>query len=160
MTKLLRRSVDGVVAGAAGTIAMGGMSFFLRRMVEPNTHVGKTHYESVVERAVLLADPEHEMEPNLRVRLGELLHIGFGAFWGLAFAHAFGRRHVRPIRDGGVFGLALWVGAFGGYMPALGISRSLRQMKFYELGRTLLCHLTFSITTVTFLRSLRSRSRE
>jgi Family of unknown function (DUF6789) len=158
MTKLTTRSIEGLVAGAAGTIAMGGMSFFLRRMVEPTNPIGKTHYEAVVESVAGATNGDDEIEPALRIRLGELLHLGFGAFWGLVFALSFRRSRVRPIRDGGVFGLVLWVGAFGGYMPAMGISRSLRQMKPYELMRTLLCHLTYSITTITFLRTMRSRS--
>ncbi len=159
MNRLLARSLGGLAAGAAGTVAMGGMSFLLRRMVEPTEPISKTHYEMVVEWVAEKAGNEGEIEPASRIRQGELLHLGFGAFWGLVFALMFRRRIVRPLPHGIVYGTTLWTGAFGGYMPVFGISRSLKEMNNYELLRTLVCHLTYAVTTTTFLKAFRSQSR-
>ena len=158
MRRLIGRSLGGFAAGAAGTVAMGGMSFLLRRMVEPNEPIGKTHYEQVIEWAAEKSGKEEEIDPASRVRQGELLHLGFGAFWGVVFALLFRRRKVRPLLHGSMFGITLWTGAFGGYMPALGVSRSLKNMNAYEFLRTLLCHLTYAVTTATFMKAFRSAS--
>lgn len=158
MKRLLARALTGLAAGTAGTVAMGGMSFLLRRMVEPTEPIGKTHYEMVVEWVADRGIGDPEMESASRVRKGELLHLGFGAFWGLVYSVVFGNRVVRPLRHGIAYGTTLWTGAFGGYMPALGISKSIKEMDSYELLRTLACHATYAITTATFLKSFRSRS--
>jgi len=151
-------ALGGLAAGVAGTVAMGGAAFLVRRMVEPTKPVGKTHYESVIEWATGSDNDDHEMEPATRIRSGELLHLGFGAFWGMVFAIVTAKRTVRPIADGTTFGLILWLGAFGGYLPVLGISRSLREMGNFERLRTLIAHLTFGVTTFTFLRAFGSES--
>ena len=158
MKRLIGPAVGGLAAGVAGTVAMGGMSFLLRRMVEPNEPISKTHYEQVVEWIAEKSGREEEIDPASRVRQGEMLHLGFGASWGLVFAVMFHRRKVRPVVHGSIYGVALWTGAFGGYLPALGISRSLKNMNAYEFFRTLVCHLTYAITTVTFLKAFRSRA--
>jgi uncharacterized membrane protein YagU involved in acid resistance len=187
MIRLIGRALGGLAAGAMGTIAMGGTSFFIRRMVEPTKPVSKTHYEAVVEWAVETAgsqtaahaettvDPENDVDtdqsveepateaPTLdvetRIRAGELTHIGFGAVWGAIFAVALRNKDVKPLTQGAAAGIALWVGAFEGYMPALGITKSLRQMKPYELARTFACHLVYAVTTFTFIRAFSSNRR-
>lgn len=155
MKKLIGPSLRGFAAGTVGTVAMGGMSFLLRRMVEPNQPIGKTHYEKVVEWAAEKAGKEEEIDPASRVRQGEMLHLGFGALWGLVLALLLRRRQVRPLLHGSIFGATLWTGAFGGYLPALGISRSFREMNAYEFLRTVVCHLTYAVTTATFLKAFR-----
>lgn len=152
MITLLGRAIGGLLAGAMGTIGMAGTAFTIRRMVEPTAPIGKTHYEGVVE----WANGGNEMVPETRVRAGELTHIGFGALWGMIFAIVMGRRTIKPLTNGIISGLVLWLGAFGGYMPTLGISRSLKAMGNYERGRTLASHLAFAITTFTFLKAFRS----
>lgn len=151
MTTFLGRVVGGLIAGAMGTIGMAGMSFTIRRMVEPTAPIGKTHYESVVE----WANGGEDMQPETRVRVGELTHFGFGALWGMIFSVFMGGRRIKPVADGTVSGLVLWLAAFGGYMPQLGISKSLAEMGNYERSRTLASHLAFAITTFTFLKAFR-----
>lgn len=186
MIRFVARVIGGAAAGAMGTIAMGGTSFFMRRMVEPGKPISKTHYEAVVEWAVERAGgpqavhadapaaaadaseadvdepaesaaPAPILDEATRIRAGELTHIAFGAFWGAVFAVLMRNTQFRPMKHGVTAGLVLWVGAFEGYMPALGITRSLRQMKPYELFRTLVCHLVYAVTTFTFLRAFSSR---
>ena len=181
MIRLIGRALGGLAAGAMGTIAMGGTSFFIRRMVAPTAPISKTHYESVVEWVVATAgsqtsahietdanaeSEQHEDEtpqerPTLdvatRIRAGELTHIGFGAAWGAIFAIFLRNKDVKPLTQGAAAGIALWVGAFGGYMPALGITKSLRQMTPYERGRTFICHVVYAVTTFTFLRAFTSK---
>ncbi len=154
---LMRRSMKGLLAGTCGTIAMGGFAFLARRMVEPDKPMGKTHYESVVEWASKQAAPEREIAPADRIRIGELTHLGFGAFWGMIFSIVNGDEAIKPVSKGIAWGTALWAAAFSGYMPALGISRSLRQMGNYERLRTLGSHLVFATFTWVFLEAFRTR---
>lgn len=149
-----KRALSGLVAGTCGTIAMGGFAFLSRRMVEPGAPIGKTHYESVVERAASVVSPEVELEAATRIRLGELAHLGFGAFWGMVFALTMGERPISPVARGLSWGTALWAVAFTGYMPSLGISRSLRQMGNYERLRTLGSHVVFATFTWVFLAQM------
>ena len=155
--RLIRRSVKGLLAGTCGTIAMGGFAFLARRMVEPEKPMGKTHYESVVEWASGLAAPEREIAVADRIRIGELTHLGFGAFWGMIFSVINGDKTIKPLSNGAAWGTALWAVAFSGYMPALGISKSLREMGNYERLRTLGSHLVFATFTWVFLEAFRNR---
>lgn len=140
-------------SGAWGVLGMAGVAFTIRRLVEPEKPIGKTHYESVVELGYTLVDPSSPLPAARRIRLGEAAHLAFGAFWGLVFQTLSGRRTTRPWRDGAVFGIALWAAAFAGYMPALGISRPLWRMKAHEFFRTLAAHIVYGITTALALES-------
>ena len=153
---MISSAAKGFLAGAAGTIAMGGTAFLIRRMVEPTKPIGKTHYEAVVEWVAESTGEDTKLDQATRIRAGELLHIGFGAFWGAVFGVLTRKRAARPLTDGTTYGLILWLGAFGGYMPSIGISSSLREMGNYERLRTLASHLVYAITTFTFMKALRS----
>ena len=146
----------GFVAGLWGVLAMAGITWVIRRFVEAEAPVGKMHYERVVEKAhdaVLGAD--RDLDDVTRIRLGETAHLLFGAFWGACFALVLRNRHIRPWSHGVVAGTALWLGAFAGYLPALKIASPLWQMGIYRAARTWVTHVTFSVTTLMILRSMR-----
>jgi len=149
----------GLLAGAWGVLGMAGVSFTARRLVEPTKPIGKTHYESVVERANAALDTGTDLTDERRIRLGEGAHVGFGAFWGAVLAVVSRTTPLRPWRDGILAGTGLWLAAFGGYMPALGISRSLAEMGPYERFRTWISHAVFAVTTLHVLSSARGSSR-
>lgn len=146
----------GLLAGVWGVLGMAGVSFTIRRFVEPTKPIGQTHYESVVEWARELPVAGSEtLEPETRVRTGEMAHLSFGAFWGVVLQFLTRRTELRPWVHGGLFGIAIWLLAFAGYMPALGISRPLWRMRPHEFLRTLAAHITFATTTCLVLRSMR-----
>lgn len=145
---------SGLLAGAWGVLGMAGTSFTMRRLVEPGAPIGKTHYESVIEHAHHFAGGELSVER--RIRLGEVAHLAFGAMWGAVLSVLLGDRSISTWRHGAAAGSALWLAAFSGYMPALGISRPLWRMKPYEFLRTWVSHVAYATTTLMALRSLRS----
>lgn len=146
----------GFMAGAVGLLAMLGVTFLIRRFVEGNTPNPKMHYEAVVEKGYqVVAGEKAELDEDIRIRLGETAHLLFGAFWGIVFALLLRNREIRPIRQGATLGTTLWFGAFAGYLPALKIAKPLWQMGLYRAARTLVTHITFSVTTLLVLRSLR-----
>lgn len=155
MSKFASTTLLGLAAGASGTVVMAGTSFIMRRMIEPDQPISKTHYEAVVEWVAGKGDGTPNMEVEQRIRIGEMTHLGFGALWGALFALRYRNKDINPLALGAVYGTALWAGAFGGYMPALGITKSIAEMDTYERSRTLLCHFMYATGTFTFLKAFR-----
>lgn len=139
---------------------MAGVSFTMRRMVEPTAPIGTTHYEKVVVSAqkVLLPDSE-PLDKETQVRIGEVSHLAFGGFWGIIFAFAMRHNDIKPLVQGVSFGTAVWALAFGGYMPVLDISRGIKDMDAYEVSRTWLCHVTYAATMALLLDEFRNSRR-
>lgn len=152
----------GFVSGAWGTAAMAGTALTIRRLARPPGEVGKTHYECVVEwvwaRLPSLAGQVELTSPR-RCRTGEAIHFLFGGVGGMAFAAitSRARRHPDPVLAGGAFGTAMWLAAFGGYMPGLGITGGLRDWDGHERLRTFGAHAAYGITTGLVFDALQRR---
>ena len=149
-------AIRGFVAGVLGVIGMAGVSFTMRRMVEPTKPIGTTHYEKVVEKSRSTFQPEAEpLDKETQVRIGEVAHLAFGGFWGVIFAFAMRHNDIKPLAHGVAFGTAVWALAFGGYMPKLDISRGVKDMDAYEASRTWLCHITYASVMALLLDQAR-----
>lgn len=150
---LLTTIVRGFASGVWGVVAMAGISFTVRRFVEPGVPLGKFHYESVVEAAHAALTPEETTLAHIdRIRLGEVAHLSFGGVWGVVFALLTRGRAIRPWLMGTSAGTAVWLGAFAGYMPRLKLSEALWEMKPYGVFRTWISHVVFAIATFLALR--------
>jgi len=135
---------------------MVGITFIIRRFAEPDTPTPKMHYEAVVEWAHdAVMEGSGELDRRQRIYLGEAAHLLFGGLWGIAFALLLRSKAIRPWPQGARLGTALWLGAFAGYLPALKIAKPLWKMGAYRAARTWITHVTFSVTTLTVLRSMR-----
>jgi uncharacterized membrane protein YagU involved in acid resistance len=153
-------AIRGFIAGVLGVIGMAGVSFTMRRMVEPTKPIGTTHYEKVVEKSRATFQPGSEpLDKETQVRIGEVSHLAFGGVWGVIFAFAMRNNDIKPLVHGVAFGTAVWGLAFGGYMPALGISRGIKDMDAYEAARTLLCHATYASVMALLLEEMRNPRR-
>jgi len=74
----------GFVSGVLGVIGMAGVSFPMRRMVEPNKPIGTTHYEKVVEKSRSTFQPDAEpLDKETQIRIGEVGHLAFGGYMPL-----------------------------------------------------------------------------
>jgi len=156
----MRNIIGGFLAGCAGTIGMAGVSITMRRMVEPQAPMGTTHYEKVVEKTRELVQPgEDPLDKDTQIRVGELTHLAFGGLWGIVFALAMRNSQIKPLVHGVAAGSAIWALAFGGYMPALGISRGVKDMDLYEASRTLLCHMTYATVMALIVDELQNPNR-
>ena len=154
-------AIRGFVAGMCGVIGMAGVSFTMRRMIEPNKIIGTTHYEKVVEKSRSTFQPNADpLDKELQIRIGEVGHLAFGGVWGVVFAFAMRNNNIKPLVHGVAFGTAVWALAFGGYMPALGISRGIKDMDAYEASRTWLCHITYASVTAALVEELRNPKRK
>ena len=151
---MIARILRGVVSGAWGVLAMAGVSITTRRFVEPTAPLPRMHYEAVVETVHDAVNPDRKLDVETRIRLGEAAHLGAGAFWGAVFALMTRKGDVgNPITKGAVWGTAVWVGAFAGYMPRFKISKALWEMSPYELFRTWISHTVYATATFLALRS-------
>ncbi|MGI9605694.1 MAG: hypothetical protein ACR2P0_06100 [Acidimicrobiales bacterium] len=156
----MRTIIRGFVAGMFGTIGMAGVSFTMRRIIEPTSPIRPTHYEKVVVKAreTLLPDAE-PLDRDTQIRIGEASHIGFGGLWGIVFALGMRNKEIRPLTHGIALGTGVWALAFGGYMPMLDISKGIKDMDAYEASRTFLCHVTHASVTMLLIDQMRDARR-
>lgn len=152
-TTLPRTVIRGFASGVWGVVAMAGISFTVRRFVEPGKPLGKFHYESVVEAAHGAVSDKQLVEID-RIRLGEAAHLSFGGVWGVVYALLTRGRTIRPWLMGTTAGTIVWLGAFAGYMPRLKLSEALWEMSPYGMFRTWISHVVFSIATFLALRKV------
>lgn len=154
-------AAKGFLSGVLGTVGMAGASITMRRFVQPQAPMGKTHYENVVEVTHRTARPNADaIDRDLQIRLAEIAHLGFGGFWGIVWALLRGDGKIRPFVEGTAFGTVVWAFAFGMYMPKFKLAKALWNMDAYELSRTWLSHAAYGVTTSLVLASQRKRSSE
>jgi uncharacterized membrane protein YagU involved in acid resistance len=157
---LVGTATRGAVAGLWGVAGMAGVITTLRRALVPPDEVTITHPEKVVLRIRQALGVEDELDVMTRRRLGDALHFGFGATWGAVYAIATRKREVDPLLGGAAAGSALWLTAFWGYMPALGVHPGAWTWDKREYVLTGSAHLAFGMTMATVLKALRRRHVE
>lgn len=155
-----RVATTGAAAGLWGVAGMAGVITTLRRALVPPEQLITTHPEKVIERAwqAVGGDPA-ELDVMTRRRLGDALHFGFGAFWGAVYALATQHRELDPVKSGLLVASALWVGAFCGYMPLLGIQEGAWRWRGRELLLTGSAHAAYGVTMTVVLAGLRALRR-
>jgi putative membrane protein len=123
-TPRLDRSLEDLLKGAAaGAIATVPMSIFmvLGWMLLPRRErYALPPYEvtgEVLEKAGL---DDHMDEPQLTTAT-LLAHFGFGAATGALYGRLEDNLPLQPALKGAVAGLAVWVGSYLGWIPALDI---------------------------------------
>ena len=149
----------GFAAGLWGVAGMAGVITTLRRALVPPDEVITTHPELVVERIKRAIGYEGDLDPMTRRRLADILHFGFGATWGTVYAVLTRDRDVDPLLGGAAAGSLLWVSAFWGYLPALGVQPGAWTWEKREHLLTGSAHLAYGMTMATVLHSLKSRRR-
>ncbi|WP_245657826.1 DUF1440 domain-containing protein [Herbidospora mongoliensis] len=108
MKELSAGAVGGLLAtGAMSLVMLAGHRMGLLEEQPPKRII----------RAVL-PGPRHRPKPGEKT-LAVLSHFGFGAAAGSAFALAT-RQHRPPASVGAGYGLAIWLAAYQGWVPALG----------------------------------------
>ncbi len=148
----------GAVAGAVGVAAMAGVITSLRRALLTTEELAgaKWHPEKVVESLAAKAGYS-EIDDRTRRRLGDFIHYGYGAMWGVALALATKDGRPSALRHGAPLAAGLWGLGFGAVLPAVGAHPPFWTWKTpREFILTGTAHLTWGVTTATVLRGLRS----
>ena len=110
--------VDGALGGVAGTATMSALMLAAQRA----GLMGQQPPEKIAEAAVHRAGVRG-LSGGQQNALAVAGHFGFGASMGMAFGLLHRRlgRRVPAVVGGGLFGVAVWAGAYRGVVPALGI---------------------------------------
>ena len=119
----------GAIAGAAATAAMGPLTTYLqnhapepakREETATSERLGAPPTVKVAEKA---ADAVGTSLPEGRRSLaGNVVHYGFGTFWGAALGALAARWRTLPPGTGVALGILLWMTADEAALPALGLS--------------------------------------
>lgn len=152
--------LNGFVSGVLATAAMSGLSSAITRVKQPlgpSTPRGPKHYEMVGVRLVqMLAGDQAELNESARIRLGEALHSVFGGIMGVGFIKGTERLPIPAALRGTVHGVGLWLGAFAGYFPLLGISEGVWAWDGEDARRSFRSHLTYGNAVMLMTRGWRS----
>lgn len=146
-------TMRGVAAGMLGVAGMAGVITTLRRALLTSEQLGasRTHPEKIVQRAADAIGVE-ELGDQTRRRLGDLIHFGYGATWGVALATLTKSRPVHILAHGFGLGLGLWAFGFNALLPAIGAHPGTWTWKRREFVLTLSAHVAYGLVTAGTLR--------
>lgn len=173
-----KRLAMGLAGGAAGLVAMQLVQRVTRPLVKPRPHkptdvfetersmspLGTHHHpdESATDAIARLGYTKiagQEPSPKLKKALSWGVHIGYGlavaSLWGLARGTRSRRTRVRHIvRDGLVFGAALWLAGDELAVPLLGLADKPTAYSPSSHVQALAAHLGYGVATTAATRYL------
>ena len=164
---LFRSALYGLLAGAAGTLAMdltwyvryrrgGGSTSFLAwetaeglrswNDASAPAKVGKLLYETIIHR---------ELPPSQARVTTNVMHWSYGVQWGAVLSTALGSsRHVR-IWHAPLFGALVWLASYL-ELPIAGFYKPIWEYDWHTLWQDLSAHLVYGTACVlTFWRMFR-----
>jgi uncharacterized membrane protein YagU involved in acid resistance len=115
-SKLVQGAAAGFVATAPMSISML-IGWALLPKQEKYPLAPRLITEQITERVGL----EDQMSENQLVGLTIFSHFGYGALFGALYALFEGRLRTPSRLKGTLAGLALWIGSYLGWLPAMGI---------------------------------------
>lgn len=149
MNRYLRGAIAGVIATGVMTLVISaGQRLGLLR-TPPPTQITTTATNRIG------IDPE---PPESGFNTGTLLaHAGFGAVAGTIYVLI---RRILPhsrIAAGAIYGGAIWVSAYGGYLPALDLYPSPDDDRHSRTAVMIAAHMVYGVTLTEAERWLASR---
>jgi hypothetical protein len=156
----------GALAGAAATAAMGPLTSYLsRHQAEPT----RRQERSVSER---LGDPPTvkvarkaaaalatSVPPWRHSLAGNVVHYGFGTFWGAVLGGLSARWRTLPPGTGVALGILLWLSMDEAALPALGLGAKPSDYPRETHVRVLAGHVFYGILLDRGLAVLRAAAR-
>ena len=144
----IRQVVYGAVAGAIGAACMTPLRLLARRHGVIDKTVSQTAEEWLASRS----RARRIREPAFHHVLDQVLHVGYGAVLGIAYAVIAGRR--RGLGSGHALGVATWMIGSWGVMPALGAKRQPWRKRWTENAVDFLAHDLFGVVTALVSREM------
>jgi uncharacterized membrane protein YagU involved in acid resistance len=148
-----RKLVEGA---AAGLIATAPMSVFmligwtLLPQREKYPLPPRLITEEITERIGI----DDRLSENQLVGFTIFSHFGYGALFGLLYALFEERMSMHFSLKGVVAGLALWIGSYLGWLPALGILRPAAQHPWRRNLLMIVAHVVWGVTLSVLTRKL------
>jgi hypothetical protein len=142
----------GAIAGAAASAAMGPLTTYLskhqpeharRQELAVNERLGAPPTVKVAEKAAFTVG---KALPSHRQSLaGNVVHFGFGTFWGAALGALSARWKPLPPGAGVALGILLWLSMDEGALPALGLSGKPKEYPRETHARSLAAHVVYGV---------------
>jgi len=159
MSLVVRRAAVGIAAGLAGGAAMNVFSRIVAgdrhgRGVQPRQAKRSPNVDAAVKTGVgaYRAVTGHEPPRRLRPALGSASHYAFSASLGMTYAIASDTLPIIRTGFGTVFGALVWALADEIITPALGLSRSPRELPIGVHAYSLGGHEVFGATVEAITR--------
>ncbi len=99
------------------------------------------------------------MTENKMVGLTIFSHFGYGALCGALYAMLQESLRMHSSLKGGLAGLALWVGSYLGWLPAMGILSSAVRHPWRRNLLMIVAHLIWGVTLGEVTRKLNTNHR-
>jgi uncharacterized membrane protein YagU involved in acid resistance len=152
----VRKGFKGAVAGFIATVPMTifmliGWRFLPRREKYPLPP--RLITEEITERLGI----EDEMSEEQLVAATLASHFGYGALFGAIYSTFDKKLPIHPSFKGALTGLAIWVGSYLGWLPALGILRSAIRHPWQRNLLMIVAHLVWGVTLGEVMHKLNSR---
>jgi putative membrane protein len=162
----LREVALGLVAGLAGGLLGAGVMSAGHALA---TRVAGQHFTApdsnqpdstvlVAERISALVRGRPLDEPEKPVA-GHLVHYLFGGATGLVYGAIAPVFPIITVGAGALYGIAVYVGAHGTVVPALGLARSPLRSPWKKEALELLLHVAYGVTVGLVVRTSRSARR-
>jgi hypothetical protein len=127
----------GAAGGLAGTAAHTAVMLAARSLGLAGKLPPKAITDRMLER--LGVHPTHET----RVALAAAQHVGFGAATGALFGLAAPRSRMKSILAGSLYGTAVWLASYEGWVPAIGALPRARRDRPDRQAMLLGAHVAF-----------------
>lgn len=152
MTSHLRSALSGALAGVAATVPMSAVMVLAKRLGLMGEHPPKIITEAMLEK--LQDAPPDEQQIN---RDAVAAHFGTGAVLGTAFALLQPGLPVRhaPVTQGALYGLLVWVTAYKGVTPMLGIMPPPEKDRSARPAAMIAAHIVFGAALGVLLEKMR-----
>jgi uncharacterized membrane protein YagU involved in acid resistance len=143
----------GAMAGAIGAACMTPLRLTARRLGLVEKMTPQAIEESLAARLGL----GHRASAEAHHVMDQLLHLGFGAVLGIAYALTHRRRRRSVASRGALFGLFAWGAGAGVVVPLLRAARPPWRARASENLVNAAAHLVFGLTTALVADELSSQ---
>ena len=167
MTSALSSLLGGLLAGAAGTLAMdaflylryrrggsgGDSSFTSWEFASGITSWDQTSAPARVGKLLFETTLHRELPASQASLTTNVMHWGYGLTWGAVFGFAVGSRpHLRPWQ-GPLLGLLVWLASYVS-LPIAGVYKPIWSYDLKTLWSDLSAHLVYGVGVVVTFRRL------
>jgi uncharacterized membrane protein YagU involved in acid resistance len=117
-TDILHSVIRGALAGIVATVPMSGVMLILDRRRSGGDPTPLPPRQITIEATELLG-VRHKLGESAQRVLTTASHFGYGAVMGALFGAFCGEKRSHAVTSGASYGLAVWVGSYLCWLPAL-----------------------------------------
>lgn len=146
---LLKRTCLGAAGGLVGTLAIQALMGATKKWLpEASPPIRQNPGEFMVNRVehVLPAGARKHVPEAVENAAAQGLGLGYGVAFGAAYA-ALNPRGGSPLIGGALLGLGCWAAGYLGWLPALGLTPSVREQTAPQVAGPVVHHLAYGVAT-------------